>query len=226
MKAIHQVQVKKPVAEKNVMNTIHNVTVTSPPPVRKELASTQAAIETIPRERTKTRTLEPEEVLILNKSKTDVTTIKSLERSIDEVEQKPILVKEAIAFEINFEKPTISQPVAKVNLPNIQAKDVSDEYEDDFNSYESDFESGSSSSSDLSSKSSNSGNSSNDSTSPKDLSSQSEKQITFVTEKKTEEDREFDSGTYELKGVVDKLQLDSIDERDHHSDEQNDSGFG
>lgn len=218
MKAIHQVQATKPVAEKNVMNTIHNVTVASPPSMRKEIIAPQATVEALPRERTRTRTLEPNEVLILKQSKFDPKITVPLDNSSVKNEQKTIIIHEPIAFEISFDKPSTSQ---KIDSNNKETEDISEgDYEDDFDSYESDFETESSSSSQSTSMSSNSATSSSNSDTPT-----KGQQVSSAT-KKLDEERDFDSGTFELRGVADKLQLDSIDEREPNSDGQNDSGFG
>lgn len=244
MRAIHQVQAKKPVAEKNVMNTIHNVTVASPPSVRKEITNSQAipsmdtlpkervennpqlSMETLPRERTKTRTLGPEEVMILKQAKDDqkTTIVSDTSSAIStKIDQKPVIIQEPVAFEITFEKPVTS---STSNLPvessSKSADDISDgDYEDDFDSYESDFETESSASSQTASTFSKSeDNESNTTTTP------TESSPVFPLPRKLDDDRDFDSGTYELKGTVEKVQLDSIDERELHSESQNDSGFG
>lgn len=123
MRAIHQVQVKKPVADKNVMNTVHNVTVASPPSMRKEQrnpqlstdtpprenkeTNPQLSMETLPRERTKTHTLGPEEVLILKQSKDSQKTTILADSSTavtPKIEQKPLIIQEPVAFEISFDK--------------------------------------------------------------------------------------------------------------------------
>lgn len=237
MRAIHQVQAKKPVAEKNVMNTIHNVTVASPPSVRKVQANPQLRMDmfptereqihppnTLPRERTKTRTLGPEEVVILKQSKSDQKSTNSPDNSSPdpaEIEQKPLIIQEPIAFEITFEKaasPTIGSS-------SKQSQDASDgDYEDDFDSYESDFETESSTSSRTRSTSSKSETKSNDDSNS--TSFPTESHPVFSLTMKLDEDRDFDSGTYELKGTAEKVELDSIDERELHSEGQNDSGFG
>lgn len=224
MKAIHQVQAKKPVAEKNVMNTVHNVTVASPPPVRKlqpnlelepepEISSQVSSVETLPRERTKTRTLEPDEVMILKKAKggQESTNVSDASAATStKIEQKPVIIQEPVAYEITFEKAATTEKAAT----ETSSKDMSEEdYEDDFDSYESDFESDSSAS-----KIEDESNSTS-------ISSESPPESPPVTTK-LDQDREFDSGTYELKGTAEKVQLDSIDERELHSEGQNDSGFG
>lgn len=210
MKAIHQVQVKRVVTEKNVMNTVHNVTVSSPPPVRKEQKIVEEIVDTLPRERTKTRTLGPEEVVLLKQAKSDEKTTK--------VDQKPVVVQHPVAYEITFEKPITSKAIESSSE---QPQDVSSDgdYEDDFDSYESDFETESSTSSRTASAKSE-----NESVS---ISAESDVLPSGLTStKRLDDDREFDSGTYELKGVAEKVQLDSIDERELHSEGQNDSGFG
>lgn len=239
IRAIHQVQAKKPVAEKNVMNTIHNVTVASPPSVRKEHinvpsneendplprpskpVNNQQSIESLPRERTRTRTLGPEEAILLKQSRSDQKPANLVEATSSKIEEKPLLkVHEPVAYEITFDKPVTSSTTDHIKPP----PDISEEaeYEDDFDSYESDFETESSSASSHSaSTSSKSGDESASSVPTPSVNSPVSPLV-----KKVEDDRDFDSGTYELKGSADKVQLDSIDERELHSEGQTDSGFG
>lgn len=237
MRAVHQVPTKKPVAEKNVMNTIHNVTVASPPSVRKVQTNSQQSMETrptereqthpqlnldtLPRERTKTRTLEPEEVVILKPSQRvqETTNLSNVNSVPSKIEQPPLIIQQPVAFEITFEKAATSPTI---DSSSKQSEDISDgDYEDDFDSYESDFETESSTeSSRTTSTSSKSEDDSNSTNSP------TERKPEFTVAKKLDEDRDFDSGTFELKGTAEKVQLDSIDERELHSEGQNDSGFG
>ncbi|KAG4071946.1 hypothetical protein HA402_006107 [Bradysia odoriphaga] len=238
IRAIHQVQAKKPVAEKNVMNTIHNVTVASPPSVRKEHTiiqqsmeilprplepvKTQQSIDPLPRERTKTRTLGPEEAILLKLSTSDQKPVNLSEANTvvsSEIEQKPLKIHDPVAYEITFEKPVTSSSTENIKPP----PDISEEaeYEDDFDSYESDFETESSSASQTASTSSKSEDESANS-----VPSPSVTSPISPPAKKVDDDRDFDSGTYELKGSAEKVQLDSIDERELHSEGQTDSGFG
>lgn len=238
IRAIHQVQTKKPVAEKNVMNTIHNVTVASPPAVRRELTNDQRSvesdmlprpskpqnnqqiIESLPRERTRTRTLGPEEAILLKQSRSEQKPTQSIEATSSKIEQKPVIVHEPVAYEITFEKPVTSSMTDHIKPP----PDISEEaeYEDDFDSYESDFETESSSApSRVVSASSQS-----EDESASSIPTPSMNSPVSPVAKKIEDDRDFDSGTYELKGSADKVQLDSIDERELHSEGQTDSGFG
>lgn len=122
-----------PISSKNVMNKIHNVTISSPPSSRKfETNNTTLATSLVKRERTLTRTLEPNEIVLLNKDVPDAS-------------RSP--VKEPVTFEINF------------NGNNVIGDKLDNDYnyESDFESYESDFES------ETASKNSNSGLSDNDS---------------------------------------------------------------
>ncbi|KAJ6647290.1 Cytoplasmic dynein 2 intermediate chain 1 [Pseudolycoriella hygida] len=206
------------------MNTIHNVTVTSPPSIRKDLTIPHDPnVETLPRERTKTRTLQPDEVVVLKQSTAPqkvTTSSESHHDIITDIEPTPAIIPEPIAFEITFEKAASSATIDSSRIEP-ESQHVSDgDYEDDFDSYESDFETESSTSAQSLSTSSESENASNS------TSGLSESQAIFSPAKKLEDNRDFDSGTYELKGTTEKLQPDSIDERELHSDGQNDSGFG
>ncbi|EDW00754.1 uncharacterized protein LOC6560978 [Drosophila grimshawi] len=118
-----------------VLDTFHSVTVSSPPSKRrvqpKQAAS--GAVEEVeadkqqPRPRTYSRTLQPEEVLVLKRDS-------AKQRSELEV-QLSKQVKQPVAFEVNFEAAKKqSQAAAAV------AAAETDNYSDDFESYESDFE--------------------------------------------------------------------------------------
>lgn len=123
----------KPINKKNVMNTIHNVTVASPPSSASKgrSASTSdikldAEVKPSNHSRSRTRTIDPKDS-ILNKQK--LLAVKEKEPL-----KKLIPVKDPIAFEINFEE-------AKI-LKKDESHDNNDDfnYESDFESYESDFE--------------------------------------------------------------------------------------
>lgn len=104
------------ISSKNVMNKVHNVTISSPPSSRKLEIKPALATSSVKRERTLTRTLEPNEIVLLNKDVPDAS-------------RSP--VKEPITFEINFDGNNV-----------IEDKHDNDyNYESDFESYESDFES-------------------------------------------------------------------------------------
>lgn len=220
---------KKPlkISEKNVMNSIHNVTVASPPSIRRELPAAiadEACVkvdESVNRQRTRTRTLEPDEILIIkDRTLYDDKGLAQQTTSIPTVE-----VKESVAFEINFVDDKPKKIMSSSTVGNTNTED-NNEYEDDFESYESDFESISNSGS-LSSTSSSESNivdeksSSSSSTSLNDNSNK-------MPSMKTIEDAEkqLDSGAYELKPQIDRTQINSIDERETKSEEQNDSGIG
>lgn len=206
------------VSEKNVMNTIHNVTIASPPSKRKEY---NAAVEvkdtdvqvSVQRERTKTRTLEPDEILVLNKKQ----ATPSAEISNSMV-SSPI-VKDPIAFEINFEEST--KKVSVINAANDAAStvtNVSDEYEDDFDSYESDFESVSSSKSLTDNKSSEELTN----LSEEEESDSEDRNDYDHTVKIGNNEDNVDSGLFELKAMQ-QQHTDSM--IDNYSEVQNDSGF-
>ncbi|KAH8291474.1 hypothetical protein KR054_012172 [Drosophila jambulina] len=108
-----------------VLDTYHSVTVASPPQKRREQAKQEkpAAEESPPapaRARTFTRTLEPEEVVVLKRES-------AKQRNDVEKPPEPEPVKQPVAFEVKFEEQKKSDQ-------------ESDHYSDDFESYESDFE--------------------------------------------------------------------------------------
>lgn len=191
------------ISKNNVMNKIHNVTVSSPPQQRKEEPN-------LNRNRTLTRTLEPHEILILNKP-ADTHFGQSVDKDSIESEIsviKPIpIVKDPVAFEIKFEdkKSNKEEPVAD------------DEYESDFESYESDFETGSSAPEEEDEEHTPSSDSESEST-------ESSPELTPPLNK--DEERKLDSGNYELRIQREKQQMDSIDEGEINSDNRNDSGLG
>lgn len=189
------------VSKNNVMNKVHNVTVSSPPSQRKEEPS-------LNRTRSLTRTLEPHEILVLNKT-TDGHFGQSVEKdSLESSEIKPIpIVKEPVAFEIKFE-----DEKSKKEEPE------DDEYESDFESYESDFETGSSAPEEEEEEQTPTESES------EDTSSSSSPDLTPQTNK--DEERKLDSGNYELRIQREKQQMDSIDEGEINSDDRNDSGLG
>lgn len=191
------------ISKNNVMNKIHNVTVSSPPLQRKEEPI-------LNRTRTLTRTLEPHEILILNKTADthfgQSVDKDSLESTSSELKPIPI-VKDPVAFEIKFE----DEKPKKEEEPE-------DEYESDFESYESDFETGSSTPGEEEEEEEHS------ITESKSESTASSPELTQPLNK--DEERKLDSGNYELRIQREKQQMDSIDEGEINSDNRNDSGLG
>lgn len=127
----------KPLNKKNVMNTVHNVTVASPPrSASKERSASTSDIQqeaVLNHSRTKTRTIDPKDS-ILNQ----------LAQSM--LAPKPAVpVKEPIAYELNFEE-------AKKPKKDESQEEEDFNYESDFESYESDFEPEEASSSESSEK--------------------------------------------------------------------------
>lgn len=218
---------KKPpkISDKNVMNTVHNVTVASPPSVRRELPSTYDdtfdLVEPLDRRRTRTRTLEPDEIIILKHRANDKETTSTPATMAVEI-------KEPVAFEIKFEE---EKPKSTITKKTTGATVNDDDYDDDFESYESDFESGSSTASSVPSTATDeslpASQSHSKSTSTESLHHKDQNEIAATNLRKSQEDeRQLDSGAFELKAQVERSQMDSIDERQSQSDEQNDSGIG
>lgn len=123
---------EKPPSKRNVMNSIHNVTVASPPSSagreRRSVSMVDVKMKPIEsnHQRSRTRTIRPEES-ILNK----------IEQPIPLVIVVPV-VKEPVAFEINFEEAKKPKVPEKLEISKKNEEDF--EYESDFESYESDFE--------------------------------------------------------------------------------------
>lgn len=114
----------KPLNKKNVMNTVHNVTIASPPSsASKERSASIPNLKAGNHSRSRTRTIPPEESILLKQNSLNLENVKVVEH-----------VKNPVSFEINFED-------AKIEKPTLNEK-VDDEYdyESDFESYESDFE--------------------------------------------------------------------------------------
>lgn len=193
------------ISKNNVMNKVHNVTVSSPPSQRKEQPN-------LNRTRTLTRTLEPHEILVLNKT-TDTLFGQSIDKdSLNSSEIKPIpIVKEPVAFEIKFE-----DEKSKNEEP-----EEDDEYESDFESYESDFETGSSAPEEEDDEDEEQSPTESESES---TSTSSSPELTPPLNK--DEERKLDSGNYELRIQREKQQMNSIDEGEINTDDRNDSGLG
>ncbi|XP_034104065.1 uncharacterized protein LOC117567901 [Drosophila albomicans] len=107
-----------------VLDTYHSVTVSSPPSKRRAQPKQQEEQLQPPRVRTFSRTLQPDEIVVLKRES-------AKQRSELEVQQQQLQVKEfkqPVAFEVNFEVAAKKQA------------QESDNYSDDFESYESDFE--------------------------------------------------------------------------------------
>ncbi|KAH8355286.1 hypothetical protein KR093_010338, partial [Drosophila rubida] len=111
-----------------VLDTYHSVTVSSPPSKRRAqpkqaTAEGQDEQQQAPRARTFSRTLQPDEIVVLKRDS-------AKQRSELEVQQQLSVkeFKQPVAFEVNFE-----------SAAKKQAQE-SDNYSDDFESYESDFE--------------------------------------------------------------------------------------
>lgn len=215
IKSVYEPKPVVQISEKNVMNTIHNVTVISPPTLRKEYSPDTAVVTVevpIQRERTKTRTLEPDEILVLKQ--------KPAEENKTDVNIQSVVVKEPVAFEINFELPKKPLHATPDQIQPTQDTLVEDDYEEDFESYESDFESCSQSSPvSLASHSSELSSILSDG----DLTDENTN-VKHLIQGLIRKEDDLDSGTFELK-VIEK-QIDSIDDRDNHSEGQIDSGFG
>lgn len=126
---------EKPINKKNVMMTIHNVTVASPPSSasKERSASTSDIKQTLKlsnHSRFRTRTIAPEDsILNQRRMENDEKVKKPMEP--DEPVKQVEPVKEPIAFEINFEEAKKPKKVEAEEEFN---------YESDFESYESDFE--------------------------------------------------------------------------------------
>ncbi|XP_065092281.1 uncharacterized protein LOC135713102 [Ochlerotatus camptorhynchus] len=169
-----------------------NVTVFSPPSARKAAPKStkeQLTSSTTTRDRTRTRTLKPEEV----------TVMKNIPQITDEV-GKEKAKPPPIAFDIQFENnKRSSSSSAKKQIANnvVETDNDEDEYDSEFESYESDFESGSSKkSSSLSAPSNKSSSSDSSSSTDTDGSFSSDEEH---RKSRTSNEQKLDSGNYEMK---------------------------
>lgn len=140
-KSSHVVIAKSIVSPQNVMNQVHNVTVSSPPQMRRgshqnnDKSKSQNYENIVSRNRMRTRTLEKSEVILLKpKSESTPSLETSVSTLITDLQAKNAEIRQPITFEVHFNK----------HLPQTDTKpDTEDEeesYADDFESYESDFE--------------------------------------------------------------------------------------
>nr|XP_029734053.1 uncharacterized protein LOC109428802 [Aedes albopictus] len=164
-----------------------NVTVNSPPSSRKPTSEEPKA--PTPRDRTKTRTLKPEEV----------TVLKPIPRIPSDVSKEP--PKAPVSFDIQFQndKPSSSSSANQRIAHHVAEPepDDDDKYESEFESYESDFESGSSKKSSCTAASAKSSSSSRSSSSSVSESSSSSDEEHGKSQANNEQ--KLDSGNYEMK---------------------------
>lgn len=122
LKASHKISLPiaaaTPASSKNVMNQVHNVTVSSPPSKRREIAtendeSVQKSDDTVQRDRTRTRTLEKGEIVLLkpqeNPTKKAVEADKKQMTKLlssQPVEPITVEIKQPVSFEIHFDEAT------------------------------------------------------------------------------------------------------------------------
>lgn len=143
-----------PVASLKSMSQIHNVTVFSPPPIRKDLPMpsvddddaevvTESEKNHVSRQRMRTYTLEK---IVSNAS---AAPVEASEMSSNPNQLQRQIVEPPISFEVHFDDANHPKKVP-VHIDESQDDDAdednSGQYEDDFESYESDFEEYSSSS--------------------------------------------------------------------------------
>lgn len=191
-------------SNKNVMNTVHNVTVASPNLKRKEVVIETPIVESVqqqkPRNRTRTRTIDPEESVmqrILQQQRVQpapaIIPKPEPTPSAAPPPPPPERTPSPIAFEISMEK-TLTVKARVSDNPNEEA-----DYEDDFESYESDFES------EEPSKEEN----------PSPERSDEEQEVIEATTQETAvhiEERKLDSGNYDLPVSKDRQMLEEIQE--------------
>ncbi|KAH8280596.1 hypothetical protein KR018_012054, partial [Drosophila ironensis] len=207
-----------------VLDTYHSVTVASPPQKRKQEQVSAAPPAPPPaeepptapaRHRTFTRTLEPEEVVVLKRES-------AKQRS--EVTRQP--VKQPVAFEVKFEEPKKAEP-------------ESDHYSDDFESYESDFETDASTPEEEEEEEDEGGEEAAEESSstsegdveeepPEEEDSEPTQNPITVIHRDKEQERKLDSGNYDMRrkaGQVAQQQFDSFDTSSMANSEQLDSGI-
>ncbi|XP_017049798.1 uncharacterized protein LOC108093932 [Drosophila ficusphila] len=220
-----------------VLDTYHSVTVASPPQMRREQAKQKEQSPTPPakghspvaqakkahesptppaapaRTRTFTRTLDPEEVVVLKRES-------AKQRNEIEPQESPP-VKQPVAFEVKFEEAKKSDP-------------ESDHYSDDFESYESDFETDASSPGEEESYEPEEASSSDAEVEEEEEeeSEPTQNPITVIHRDKDQE-RKLDSGHYDMRlrgksnlsSQSTQNQYDSFDTNSMANSEQLDSGI-
>lgn len=250
LRATHSIDVKSTVKPTNVMNRVHNVTVSSPPPVRRELGE-PPSVETVAeppavessaaRDRTRTRTLGESEIVLL---KPRPAAESSACPPPQPVESVSVEIKPAITFEVHFgDDKRVDTKASQVAGRGDEKEELAgdgeeqDEYDDDFESYESDFEVDiSSNASDESGTESKSSGASSDDSSSRGGSSPSSDDSNVVKSAtkhpfriRNSASADFDSGSFEMKPLPDKGHDDdnypAISAADHQKEMQNDSGF-
>lgn len=204
------------VSPQNVMNKVHNVTVSSPPMIRKDLrqvAGTSRADKTdvvMARERMRTRTLEKSEVILLKPKGESTASMETPNPMRMETSngssaslQINVEIRQPVSFEVNFDDGNRKQN-AKLPSP-VSDEDTAESYEDDFESYESDFEENLSSSE--ASEAQQSHGSECDSSSVGDTSSSDGEMDDGTSSAKhpfavNKMDEELDSGSFEMKPIT------------------------
>lgn len=141
MRTSHAALAKSIVSPQNVMNQEHNVTVSSPPSMRRKQEKIKAKkVDVVAtRDRMRTRTLEKSEVTLL-KPKSEITAqmeSPTMKHSSD-LQRTNVEIRQPVSFEVYFTDDNNQQIN---NLPPLVTdEDKVESYEDDFESYESDFE--------------------------------------------------------------------------------------
>lgn len=181
-------QNKNTPTRKIAMTNIHNVTVASPPPKRKE--EPEIIEEDIKprtkRERTKTHTINPEDSVMKRLQQEKEKNTQAIEINLT---KSPDLVPDPIAFEITFDP--------------LEIKDNNDDYEDDFDSYESDFESE---------------QSDEKISTPEESGSEENVVNLNLEIPQREEEKKLDSGNYDLPPQQNRIPMENITENLENQD--------
>lgn len=140
-----------PISAQNVMNQVHNVTVSSPPSIRRDLKqdkekpSTEKVEDVVKRDRTRTRTLEKSEVILLKTKDESTAQMETPEplrmetsHELNALQRIDMDFRQPISFVVQFDDKKHKQMTKSTSLATDE--DTADSYEDDFESYESDFE--------------------------------------------------------------------------------------
>lgn len=154
LRASHSIDTKPSISPHNVMKQVHNVTVSSPPLMRRDLkqavdgktSTADEVKEVVTRDRMRTRTLEKGEASLL-KPMDGSTTLAMKTPSLISTEtlnvssplhQNKKEIKQPVSFEIAFKDENRKQ--SDKLAPAMPDEDATESYDDDFESYESDFE--------------------------------------------------------------------------------------
>lgn len=139
------------VSPQNVMNKVHNVTVSSPPAMRRDSREDKVKSRSektdvvVARDRMRTRTLDKSEVILLKPKDESTASMETpspmridTSNGSSASQRINVEIRQPVSFEVNFDDEKRKQNNKSPTL--VSDDDMAESYEDDFESYESDFE--------------------------------------------------------------------------------------